>query len=58
MTIQAGGRSWIVDENALLNWLAQNAIQAGQPKIIVREIVDEKETGRVLLNETETYTHR
>ena len=55
MTIYVGGKTWIVDESTLLNWLAANAVQAGQPKTIVREVVDGKETGRVLLNENTRY---
>ena len=51
INIYCGGRSWIVDENVLLNWLSQNAVQAGTPKTIVREVIDERDTGRVLLNE-------
>lgn len=52
MQVYCGGRTWIVDESILLNWLSQNAVQAGAPKTIVREVVDEQETGRVLLNES------
>ena len=51
MNINCGGTTWIVDDNLLLNWLSQNAVQAGQPKTVVREVVDDNETGRVLLNE-------
>ena len=49
--IYAGGKNWIVDENALVNWLVQNAVQNEQPTKVVREIIDREQTGRVLLNE-------
>lgn len=55
MKVYCGGRSWIVDEGLLLNWLAQNAVQEGAPKTVVREVVDGNETGRVLLNEGANY---
>ena len=51
MKVYCGGRSWIVDESLLLNWLSQNAIQEGAPTTVVREVMDGNETGRVLLNE-------
>jgi flavin-dependent dehydrogenase len=51
VTVYAGGKTWIVDEAKLLNWLMANAIQAGAPKTVVREVIDDNETGRVLLNE-------
>lgn len=52
-TVQAGGRVWIVDENLLINWLAQNAVQPSN-KRVVREVVkdiDDDNLGRMLLNE-------
>ena len=52
ITIYCGGQTWLVDENQLLNWLTQHAVQAGAPKTVVREVVDKIETGRVLLNES------
>lgn len=52
MQIYVGGQNWIVDSNALLNWLSQNAVRANQTKEVVREVVDDKTSGRVLLNET------
>jgi len=51
MKVYCGGRSWIVDESLLLNWLSQNAVQEGTPTTVVREVMDGNETGRVLLNE-------
>jgi len=53
-TVQAGGRVWIVDENLLINWLVQNAVQPSTPSRVVREVVkdiDDDRLGRVLLNE-------
>jgi hypothetical protein len=55
MNISCGGKSWIVDENQLLNWLALNAVQVGAPKTVVREVIDQQDTGRVLLNENKSY---
>jgi hypothetical protein len=52
-TVHAGGRVWIVDENLLINWLAQNAVQPSN-KRVVREVVkdiDDDNLGRMLLNE-------
>jgi hypothetical protein len=51
ITINVGGRGWVVDENLLLNWLAQNAIQPIHQQRVVREIINNEDTGRVLLNE-------
>ncbi len=53
-TVQAGGRTWIVDENLLINWLVQNAVQPSTPSRVVREVVkdiDDDRLGRMLLNE-------
>ncbi len=53
-TVQAGGRVWIVDENLLINWLVQNAVQPSTSSRVVREVVkdiDDDRLGRVLLNE-------
>lgn len=58
ITINAGGKQWMVDENILLNWLYSNAVQAGQQKTVVREVIDEKESGRVLLNESPNFLFR
>jgi hypothetical protein len=52
INIYAGGKSWLVDENILVNWLSRNAVQVGAPNTVVREVVDDQETGRVLLNES------
>jgi hypothetical protein len=51
ITIHVGGRGWVVDENLLLNWLAQNAVQPVHQQRVVREIINNEDTGRVLLNE-------
>jgi len=53
-TVQAGGRTWLVDENLLINWLVQNAVQPSTPSRVVREVVkdiDDDRLGRMLLNE-------
>jgi hypothetical protein len=53
-TIHAGGRTWIVEENLLINWLVQNAVQPTQTTRVVREVVkdtDDDRLGRMLLNE-------
>lgn len=52
LMVYAGGKTWLVDEARLLNWLVSNAVQAGAPKTMVREVVDDQETGRMLLNES------
>ena len=49
-TVYAGGRSWIVDENMLVNWLSQNAIRPDEPKKVVREVVNDN-NNLTLLNE-------
>ena len=51
ITVMAGGKVWYVDESALLNWLVANAVQKETPKVVVREVIDGQETGRMLLNE-------
>lgn len=56
IAIYAGGKTWLVDENALINWLSQNAVQAGATKTVVREVKDDQDTGRVLLNENSQRT--
>jgi hypothetical protein len=53
IVVHAGGKSWFVDEAKLLNWLAANAAQSGTPRTVVREVIDDTDTGRVLLNECE-----
>lgn len=54
MTINVGGRIWIVDDVKLLSWLQQNAVQKDTQ---LKQLVDDRqhfESGdtRVLLNET------
>ena len=53
ITVSAGGRTWIVDENRLLNWLVSNAVQAGGNTTTVKEVVnDGNNEPRTLLNES------
>jgi len=58
ITIYCGGRTWIVDEAQLLNWLVQNAVEVGAPKTVVREVIDGTESGRMLLNENQNQLPR
>lgn len=60
MTVHAGGKLWLVDENALLNWLAINAVQPSQPRTMVKEVIETTDNPRVLLNESklpQPYNH-
>jgi hypothetical protein len=53
ITVHAGGKLWLVDENALINWLVVNAVQPSRPQTVVKEVIQTDDNPKILLNESQ-----